>query len=240
MIKHTLKRISTALSCLIGLTASAAATTARAQPNAARACSFTSSVSDPALLRGCVKVVGDLHLEHSTAENLKELSALRTVTGTLFITENPRLRSLEGLSNLYGVGALVVSQNPALENINGLDSLEYVSRLEIRGNRALRELSGPDAVRHLDKLVVSETDAVRLAGFESLASVREVIIAQNPKLIDAAGISHRIHVKNLFLADNPRLAPLASLARSFKSHVTVRRELAVTSLPGVRLADARN
>jgi hypothetical protein len=234
MIKHTLKRVSTALSCLIGLTVSAAATTARAQPNPAGVCSFTSRVTDSTLLRGCTKVVGDVHLEHSTAEKLTDLSALRTVTGTLFIAENRRLRSLEGLSNLYGVGALVVSQNPALENIDGLDHLEYASRLEIRGNRALRVLSGPDAVRHLDKLVVSDTDILRLDGFRSLVSVRDAIIAQNPKLIDTSGISHRIRVKNLFLADNPRLASIAS---SFKSHVTVRRELSVTPLPGVRLAE---
>jgi hypothetical protein len=236
MIKNTLKRFSTALSCLIGLGTLAAATTAQARSNPVRACRFSTSVSDTALFRGCTKVVGDVHLEHSKAQKLTDLSALASVTGTLYITENPQLGSLDGISNLRSVGGLVVSQNSELESIGGLDSLEQASRVEFTGNHALSVVSGPDALRHLDKLVVRENGLFRLGGFRNLVSVGDLIVAKNPKLIYMSGLSHLSSVDNLFLADNPRLAPVFGF---FASPLVVRRELSVTHCPGLRPGDLR-
>jgi hypothetical protein len=233
----TLKRVSSALSCLIGLTASVATTTAEARPGAQKICRFSASVSDPVRLRGCATVVGDVHIEHSTAEELTDLSALRSVTGTLFIAENQQLSSLDGLSNLRSVGGLVLSQNPALEDVSGLDQLEQASHLEITGNRALSVVSGPDSLRHLDKLIVRDNGLFRLGGFRSLVSVTDVIIAKNPRLIYTSGLSHLNSVDNLVLADNPRLAPILGFSAR---GVTVRRELSVTRCPGVQPGDLRS
>jgi hypothetical protein len=236
MEMHTFKRVSTALSCLIGLTASVAATTAEARPSVPKICRFSASVSDPARLRGCTRVVGDVHLEHSKAEKLTDLSALRSVTGTLFIAGNQQLSSLDGLSNLRSVGGLVLSQNPALGDVSGLDKLEQASRLEITGNRALSVVSGPDALRHLDTLVVRDNGLFRLGGFRSLVSVTDMTIAKNPKLIYTSGLSHLNSVDNLVLADNPRLAPILGF---FARGVTVRRALSVTRCPGLQPGDVR-
>jgi hypothetical protein len=236
MIKNTLKRFSTALSCLIGLGTVAATTTVHAEPTPVKVCRFSGAVNDPALLRGCTTVVGDVHVEHSKAENLAALSALQNVTGTLFIAENERLSSLEGLSNLRSVGGLVVSQNPTLGDFAGLDKLERALRLEITGNRSLSVVSGPDGLRTLDRLVVRDNGLFRLGGFRNLTSVKDVIIAKNPKLIYMSGLAHLTSVDNLFLADNPRLAPILGF---FASRVTVRRELSVTHCPGVHPGDLR-
>jgi len=237
MTTHRIRRFGRSVSSLLGLAAVClASATARAQPTPVKVCRPGPRVSDAALLKGCTDIAGDVSIEHASSKTLAELSSLRRVEGTLVIADNPRLTSLEGLSNLHAVEGLVVRRNPALETVAELDNLEQAPRVEVTENHALGLFSGPNGLTHLDKLVVRNNGLFRLAGFQKLVSAGKVVIAKNPRLIYTSGLSRLVSVKNLSLVENPRLAPIPNF---FGSLTTVPDELILRGCPGIRPADLR-
>lgn len=235
MNSHFLPRFGRYLSSLLAVAAvSAPSLSSSAQAKQARICRPTSAVTDVRTLKGCTEIVGDVHIEGTSAATLTELSALRRVTGTLVIANNPHLISLQGLSSLRSVEGLVVRENPALESVRGLDDLTVAPRVEVTGNRALGVFEGPNSLRHVSDLVVRDTALFRLAGFQSLVSAGNVTIAKNPRLIYTSGLSRLARIENLSLVKNPRLAPVTI---SFRSLPGVQGELLVQGCPGISPAD---
>lgn len=73
------------------------------------------------------------------AEQLGQLGSCEEVSGDLVIHDNPRLRSLEGLSSLRAVsGLLRVTANPNLLSVDGLRGLTRVGgELIVEANDSL-------------------------------------------------------------------------------------------------------
>lgn len=160
---------------------------------------------------GCVRVMGDLRINGTDQVDLRALSSLRSVSGTLFITNNEKLTSLKGLEQLEHAQSIVVANNSALTSVSSLSSIKALRNLTVANNPALAVLSGSDFLSHLDGLVIVNNGIRSARGFESLVSVGDLVIAQNPELIRAKALSSLEYCQNVDIEHNPRLAPTSLL-----------------------------
>jgi hypothetical protein len=85
------------------------------------------SAEDLAELHGFTRIQGDLLIRETELTDLKPLSELRVVEGSLIIDHNSELESLAGLEELRSVGVeMAVINNDALRDISALARLEEI------------------------------------------------------------------------------------------------------------------
>lgn len=213
-VSSPLCRLLLALAACTSACASARVNESRATASAVR-CS-ASETAPLAKLSGCAVVTGNVRVEHWSNADLGVLSALRSISGTLFIGNNPGLTSLDGLESLTSVDTVQIVNNPALEDVSALSGLDTARRLDITGNPRLDVISGANRLSHLDELVVENNGLTRLSGFDGLRTAREITIEHNPRMIYLSGLGQLRLVEHLSVRDNPRLAPTAGLFHSLQ------------------------
>jgi hypothetical protein len=158
-------------------------------------------------LAGCEMLVGNLSLTGSALADLSVLRSLRTVTGTLAISDNASLATLGGLEALERAGGLRLAANPVLRS-GALPSLVSVgpgglrlesnALLETLSLTALREIAGSLHVR-------SNPSLVTFPAPPSVQGIGALNIAYNAALpqctvadwISAAGSPEGWHCGNL-------------------------------------------
>ena len=79
--------------------------------------SFTISTQQELdVITNCVEITGDLHFVETEFQDFSSIQKLRDIGGTLTISDNAILTSLEGLNIIRDVGgALILSNNPLLQ-----------------------------------------------------------------------------------------------------------------------------
>lgn len=130
---------------------------------------------------------------NASLTDLNGLSALSSILGDLYITDNPSLLSVDGLSSLTRVYDLGIGGNTALTSIGGLSSLTNVENLGIGQNDALTDLSG----------------------LSSLTTIwRDLEISNNLALTNLDALSGLTHVgNNLEIQSNHQLNQCTGLSR---------------------------
>lgn len=162
------------------------------------------------------KIEGDLELSLATAAEIEDLHCVSSVSGALWVLENPHLTDFAGLPNLTevgermsiegnpllievsGVGALLVvegylsiSDNPVLERTSGLIALEEVGSLDIQLNPMMSSLDNFDTLREADELHITANDGLLdIPGFAALAAVGHFSISGNDGLLDVSGFAN--------------------------------------------------
>ena len=87
------------------------------------------------------KIDGFLLIRSNGITDLNKLSTLDTVTGSVFIEYNRKLRDLDGLDSILHIGGtLLIEANTELDSINAFGLLKYVGGpLVLRGNAVLKD-----------------------------------------------------------------------------------------------------
>lgn len=167
----------------------------------------------------CDTVNGTLRTGYDTdITNLDGLSALKAVSGDLWIYENPHLADIDGLSALTVVGGeLWIANNPVLTNINGLSALTTAGQdISIESNVALENIDALSFITHVQgNLYIHNNDTLKnFNGLSSLGSVgRNFEVLYNPALTDINGLSNLTVVgTSLQIANNTSLANLDGLS----------------------------
>jgi hypothetical protein len=163
------------------------------------------SAEDLARYAGCEAVTGDLIVTGTDLSDLQALERVRSVSGTLAISENPYLDDLRGLGRLERVGRLTIEGNADLDDLSGLTSLTEASSLIIRGNPELTSLRGLEGLRHTEQLVLADNGLYRTTGVENLREVRQLAIVGNARLHDLRGFAGLQRAHSIRLEENPRL-----------------------------------
>lgn len=129
---------------------------------------------------------------NASLTDLNGLSALSSILGSLHITDNPSLLSVDGLSSLTRVYDVGIGGNTALTRMGGLSSLTNVGNLGIGQNDALTDLSGLSLLTIIwDSLEISNNLA--LTNLDALSGLTHVgnnlDIQSNHKLNQCTGLS---------------------------------------------------
>jgi hypothetical protein len=95
--------------------------------------------SDAARYAGCESVVGDLRITGSDLTDVNAFRQLRSVSGSLVVTDNAKLVSLSGLKGVRRARTVYIQKNPMLSGYLGLlPRLEQVEEpMVLRSNRGL-------------------------------------------------------------------------------------------------------
>jgi hypothetical protein len=117
-------------------------------------------VMDASAYNGCSTIEGFLSVSGTKLTSLDDFGDIKTIKAGkldnagigLIISNNPELRSLDGLSNLEGSlpGALVIKNNPKLRSLNGLEGLESIHTKSHSGQSI--SISGCEHLKHIDGL----------------------------------------------------------------------------------------
>ncbi|WNZ61474.1 hypothetical protein QEG98_37320 [Myxococcus sp. MxC21-1] len=172
-------------------------------------------------------LAGTLTVHVNPALEKLPVSRLTEVGGSVTISGNPMLQSLEGLGRLTRVGGgLDVSNNNALTHLTGLEHLAVVKdRINVMNNARLLDLRF-DALSETGALAVAGNPALEQVGpMPSLLRVnQDVILAENPRLLRAADLPKLQSMGGaLFVNLNPLLTDLSGFQQ-----VTWMRGLYVT------------
>jgi hypothetical protein len=107
--------------------------------------------SDAARFEGCQTIVGDLRIVGTDLKQLSAFEQVRIVSGSVAITDNPKLVSVSGLKGLESARAVEIRNNPVLCGYFGvLPRLEHVaSPLVLRANRGLSQRDVRQLLEHV-------------------------------------------------------------------------------------------
>src|SRR5260221_12461135 len=89
----------------------------------------------------CSDIIGNISISGADITNVDSLASLRTISGSLTISNNPRLTNLNGLRGITSVTTLIIRANSLLTSVNGFQGLTPLStELEKLGTHNLTNL----------------------------------------------------------------------------------------------------
>ena len=159
-----------------------------------------------------------------------------TLHGTVSVFQNAVMEELP-LSRLAEVGGSVeISDNPALQSLEGLEHLSMVGGgIRITNNGALTSVSGLKNLTLVkNHLSVADNPQLRDVRFESVSSLQSLSITGNAMLEHVGSMPSLRHVQyGISLEDNPRLSSVTDLPEFLSmGGLTLTRNALLTDLSG--------
>ena len=171
-------------------------------------------------------------------ESLQGFPTLDKERPTIFLTGNPRLKSLKGLGVRKQIGWLTIMQSfeldslagleqvdsitlmqvvdcPRLKNLNGLANLEYLASVQFSRLDSLESTTGMNELRELGDMEIR--DCPNLQKIESLQKIRGTVqylwLQHCHRLSDFSGWSDSCTVKTFTYYDNDSIMEFVNLHR---------------------------
>lgn len=192
------------------------AVTATAAPPVACAGGVVHDSSDLAKYASCDSVVGDLSIRATDFTRIDALARLRSVSGSLVISDNSRLADLRGLEQLGSVGSLEIARNAELTELDALSHLERANEVSISDNAELRSLHGLEGLTALGSLSIDHNGLYHTRGLDQLRTVGSLSVKHNSKLISLAGLRRLEQAKSVEIRGNRVLAAYYGLLPQLK------------------------
>lgn len=155
-----------------------------------------------------------LNVSHNEMlESLKGLEGISHTYGTVLITKNYEITSLEGLDNLKSIeeGKFTIDDCDKITNLHGLENLQTVGQfLHIGNNDLLTDLSALSTLSSTKGLGIFSNEILEnINGLSSLTDLIGLSIAWNPNLSDISGL----HLESLITLqiESNKMTSLAGL-----------------------------
>ena len=164
------------------------------------------------------KIDGSLTIQQGTAPitstDLRELSQLTEVTGTVTIASIPSLQRLDGLRSLKKVGGtLSLNTLSSLADMSGL-ALTDLGGLAVNNVPALTAIEGVGAITSLNVSGLQLTNLSALTsigGFSSLRSAKQLVLQNDPLLASLQSMRGVTFASELAIENMPSLTTLDDL-----------------------------
>ena len=170
-------------------------------------------------LSNVVKIVGDLTIqpglgETFTTTDLRELSQLKEVTGSVRVFDMPSLQRLDGLHSLTTIGRDLSFQNDRqLSDMSGL-AVTSLGGFNLRADSSITAITGLNAVTTLDVTGLNLSDMPMLSnigGLSGLRSARRILLDSLPALTSLQALRGTTFVDMIFLRGMAGLTTLSDL-----------------------------
>ena len=172
------------------------------------------------------QVTGNLEIQRTQIKQLKGLTNLTHIGGSLTILKNAELQSFSGLENLSHIdGALAVGNSPKLANITALKGLKQVLRILFWrvAISSLEVFSNLEDNQYLSNLHLEDCDELTtLNGLEKITvlssdTTTNILLYGNDKLTDISALSQLQYTAGAIVFINN---PLLETCCAIKSLVT--------------------
>ncbi|AXG70629.1 internalin-A [Kordia sp. SMS9] len=150
---------------------------------------------------------------NSNISDLTPLMSLTNVNGSLRITDNAMLSSLNGLENLVSTQVLTIQSNTSLQSITGLSNItDANAMISINYNNSLTSLDGLEGITSTGTLRILNNNALTsIDALQSLNSVGRLYIHSNPLLSSIAALSNISTSTTIEIVNLPLLTSLQGL-----------------------------
>jgi len=159
-------------------------------------------------------ISGDLTIQNSTFEDLKDLENLTSIGGNFIIRDNFVLSSFSGLGKLSEIrGSFYVVNNPLVKGASGLDNLSSIGDdLIIEENRTWENFDGLQKLSSIGRTlrVFNNRSLLSLSALLNLSSISNLSFFGNDALVDLDGMGKISKVADLSLV-NTQLESLDGL-----------------------------
>jgi hypothetical protein len=179
-------------------------------------------ITNLAGLAGLTSVSGNLVLKNN---NLLPNTAFLNLTsvGSLRISENGALTTINGLPITNVPNALLIESNNALTSITAFSSVTTIGKLSIRNNPLLSNINGfASLIKVSDSLTVAfNNNLTHLSAFSRLNEVEMLVIQNNPLLANVNGLTALVKVKYLDISYNTVLTNLNGLTNLISAYLVI-------------------
>jgi hypothetical protein len=138
---------------------------------------------DASAYSGCDSIEGFLSIAGTQLTSLDDFGDIKSIKAGpldnagigLIIKNNPKLRSLDGLSNLEGAlpGSLIIDNNPLLRSLNGLEGVQSIDGKSHRGGQSISIGRCPH-LKHIDGLSGLQGNLEGSLAFSGNARLRNI------------------------------------------------------------------
>ncbi len=173
--------------------------------------------------------------------NLEGLSGIETISGSLYIRQNPDLLNLNGISGLKTVmDEIDINNNPLITNLDGLSSLTTVGyNVRVADNDALTTVSG---LRNLTTIpgflsIGRNKNLLSFTGLEGITRIDgSVALGLNPLITNLDPFKNLTYIGGyLYVGRNPALTSIRGLSKLGEvwGYVNFEDNDALTTLAGL-------
>jgi len=146
-------------------------------------------------LSECIEINGNIIIEDTFLEEVKDLSNIEYINGNLIISGNSLLNSSNGFDKLKRIdGRLFIFNNESLVDLDGFQSLEYIEKsLTIDSNEILSDINGLHKLDYVGNcLIVHNNESLSdITGLTNLSQIAYCIyITGNDSLENIDGLEN--------------------------------------------------
>lgn len=176
-------------------------------------------------------------MNNNNLTNIDGLSGLKIIESGMFIAENEKLETCEGLNNLQELHSLYIFNNPNLVNLKGFgNSIVSIVGIIISHSENLKIIDGFEILKEIDhELGIYENPILeKLTAFKKLKATGNLNLSNNKKLYDISGLDNLQTINiSLRLVENHSLSNLLNLSNID----TIYRSLIIKDCPLLKSLD---
>jgi hypothetical protein len=171
---------------------------------------------------------------NSRLTSLDGLNNIRTISGSLML-HNTGIEEIDGLNEIVELGSLIISDNPQLNHINGFTALRIIrNSLSIKNNQQLIKINGINSLKKItagDLELSNNPRLVKINGLIGILSVGRSLILENCiNLTDIFFLSSLKTVHNI-LFRRLKLTSAAPLRQVFKNSIHFKGYIKIIHCP---------
>jgi hypothetical protein len=160
-----------------------------------------------------VEALGSLEIrDNAGLVDLSGLDGVTSVSDQVWLVDNAKLASLDGLQALTQVGSMWIENNPQLSSLAGLQALTQATNLRLENNPKLASLAALESLTSIgEQLEIGYCDAqgndalIDLHGLEKLTALGGLSLYQNDALQSITALPQGIGLEYLWAFNNPVL-----------------------------------
>jgi len=138
-------------------------------------------------------------LEDSEITNLKGLSQLKAINGSIIIIDNPFIEKLDGLENITFIDEGVTFwRNENLQSIKGLTNLENVSTISIINNNQLDDIPKFEKIKKARSIDIRGDAIDTINTLSHLDSIEQSLSLGGENLVEITGFKNLNYVGGRF------------------------------------------
>lgn len=160
-----------------------------------------------------VEALGSLEIrDNAGLVDLSGLDGVTSVSDQVWLGDNAKLASLDGLQALTQVGSMWIENNLQLSSLAGLQALTQATNLRLENNPKLASLAALESLTTIgEQLEIGYCDAqgndalIDLHGLENLTALGGLSLYQNDALQSITALPQGIGLEHLWAFNNPVL-----------------------------------
>ncbi len=171
------------------------------------------------------EITGNLTIKEAVAgdiTDLKNLSILETLGGSLTIEGNSNLTQIVGFEQVPSILEINIKNNPELLSVRGFNSLTALNGFLLSQNPKVERIEGLSKIDILKDFKIFNANISELPNLNSLENIRGDLNLNRTKITNIDALQNLKNIGNIFLSINPLLDNINGLSGATINSIVIR------------------